>query len=251
MFLRWLLIGAVSCLGLDLAPSLEGLTATGDHAGCTWCIVRNADGLAWLPAPEPDDLMVGGDAPMLPVEGRFLAADDAMPTGLDCFATEPDLVLIPAPAPETVPVLAAEPPAPAPAPDVLTADPDAAFGAMVDTMVAGFTTEPAPETSSVLVAETPAPAPAAEELIVLDPERFAFADDRDFDGLPDSLFARPEITAPAPEREEVAAVAVAEEPRGDRVSEAVKLTGQALHAWLSVLQAPAVALHEPTHSRVR
>jgi hypothetical protein len=86
----------------------------------------------------------------------------------------------------------------------------------------------------------------------MDPAPASHADDRDSDGLADILAAPApdESTAPATATAPVA-VATTEEPRADRVSEAVKLTGQALHAWLSVLQAPAVALHEPTHSRTR
>jgi hypothetical protein len=142
-----------------------------------------------------------------------------MPAGLDAFATAAD-----------------EP-----------ADPDAAFlGAMTATLQqfeAELAAVQAAAAVEQLAAAPPAPTSAPEPVVEQPADEdlypgLAYALNRQAEGL-----ASVESVAPAPG----AAEAAPSEPlaaaasRGERFQTAVRLTGQALHAWLSVLQTPALA----------
>ncbi len=209
------------------------------------------------------------EAPAVPAEMATLESEptvvDPMPTGLAAFAAEP------APAPELTPVVAEaapEPtptPAPEPEPVVVAVDPDAGFQmVMTETVnhfvsdLAGGPVAPA-ETLIASVAEpTPAVAPVVPPAPELEPlpapeapaedlyPGLAFELNRNADGLPEIWRTEPSpailaavTPAPAPtERSE------SEPPKTERLVAAVRLTGQALHAWMSLLQAPSVALDE-------
>ncbi len=169
----------------------------------------------------------------------------------------------PAPIPTTVAVAPMTPPsatvvesspeaAPAPAATVVesetpavAADPDAAFRKIVANMASSFAADlpasaPAADPKPLIAqvetppVATPAPAPAPAEEVVAEAAGLdlypgvAFALNRESEGItPIEAMARAE-PAPAP-------VPVAEPSRADRLTEAVKLTGQALDAWAGLL----------------
>lgn len=240
MFIRFVLVGAVSCLGLD-ARALPDLTPGAAAPRCVWCLGAAAQASAADPDP----------APVLP-----------MPNGDQAFAPVTEG---PTPAVETAPV--AQP------------DRDLDFGAALAATLQQFeedfaALQPRPEplepALAVAAPEPPAPAPEAAEPVQDDLyPGLAFALNREAEGIgpPPVPQAEPiashtywELTiesdaALVPEIEP-ALVAAAEPPAVEpsqerRIEEAVRLTGQAIHAWLSVLQAPSVALDAPSDTLSR
>ncbi len=277
MLLRIIMIGMVSCLGLDAATWTDlGQTL---HAQCTRCCVRHHEETTRAEAQDacqPSSEASALPAPGMPTGGDAFAAQQAAPENV---ASEPQAPApaevttenpapapvvteapapapmaepaptpapvvaeasapapAPVPAPEVAPAPVAET-APAPAPVIVAADPDAAFTTMVSEMVARFgeaistpdaATEPAP-----MLAQTDAPPPAAEELeadVAMLEDVFGF----------DPEMALVETDAPAliPNTQPEPAA----EPTAERFATAVRLTGQAISAWMSVIQTPSVAL---------
>jgi hypothetical protein len=204
------MVGLVSCLGLDV-PSQPAPRSATTRERCVWCEGRPA-----ADAPPPAVAVV---------------EESPMPEGLDAFAAVPDEA-------EAAPI-----------------DPDAAFQAtMIETLDAfrADLAAVAPEAPGELIAATPAepqPAPVPEpESVAIEPAAddlypgLAYALNREAEGLVSETPAPTVAVATAA----VVAEPVVETPvvvasRGEKVEAAVRLTGQALHAWLSVFQTPAVA----------
>jgi hypothetical protein len=258
MFLRFLLVSAVTCLGVDLPAWRQA--ATDVRAGCSWCrqqLVAAAE--AVIPAaPAPDVKVAEAAAPESPMPvgtDAFVADAAPMPVGSDAFARLSE------PTPDLTAALAVPEPTPAPAPEpasepapivAVAADPDAGFQVVMTETVsrfaadlAGGATAPS-DTALASIPEPPplpepAPAPEAEAPAEELYPGLAFALNRDADGLADELAELPPPalvqapTAPAPEPTP---------ERGARLAAAIRLTSQAAHAWLSVLHAPSVALDE-------
>jgi hypothetical protein len=210
----------------------------------------------------------------LPVELALVPLPDATPAPIlmpapptpdAATAPAPVAELIPGPAP--IPTIAAvdpmTPPAPvalemspeaAPAPPAAVAetakaaptDPDAGFRKVVASMASAFAadmpaatpvSEPKPLLAKVEAAPVavPAPAQAAEDVAGADLDLYpgvAFALNREAEGVaPIEASARAE---PAPAMAPVAE-ATTDPSRAERLSQAVKLTGQAVNAWAGLL----------------
>lgn len=237
MFLRFLLVGAVTCLGVDLTAWRQA--ASDVRAGCGWCRQQFvAAAQAVTPAPEvkvADRDDAAAETPMPAATSAFVADAAPMPIGDDAFAT----IAEPTPAPE-------------PAPVVAVVDPDAGFQVVMTETVSRFTAELAggatapTDTALATIAEPPPlpePAPAVEAPAEDLYPGLAYDLNRDADGLPDDLLYVPapaivhQPTPPDPEP-------TAAPEQAARLAAAVRLTGQAVHAWMSLLQAPSVALDE-------
>lgn len=209
MFLRFLMVGLVSCLGLEV-PSTP---AAGDGAPprCAFCEGRPVAEV--LPAAEaPPVVEVVEELPM--------------PDGLDAFAVEAEEM----------------------------ADPDAAFQTVMTATIGEFQADlaaVAPAAPAEVIAEALVElVPIVEETVAIEP-----ADEELYPGLAYALNREAEgltILEVAPIEPETVAVVEAAEPlvdeaatdaatRGQRIEAAVRLTGQAVSAWLSVLQTPAMA----------
>lgn len=206
MLVRFLMVGLVTCLGLD-GPG-QCLMRREAPSRCVWC-----EGPA---AVTPSPTATREAAPM--------------PEGPDAFATT-----------ETVPPAATEP------------DPDAAFGLALTATLGTFAAdlaslaepEPAEAAVSVASSEVVEPELAFEAAVVTFPEDdfypgLAYALNRQAEGL--TAVEAPSV-GPADAASEPASMdlTIGVEPRSERFQAAVRLTGQAVHAWLSVLQAPALA----------
>lgn len=144
--------------------------------------------------------------------GELLAADEAhdrvMPVGLDAFALEPPLPLdVP-----DLPLMAGfEPPLPE--------GPDDAFARIVEDQVAGFQIDDGQvETRTLAAAKNPA---AALESVG-DEERIAVALELELQGMPEFADEQP----------------IEAEGTTVRLDTAMRLTEQAMHAWMSVFQVP-------------
>ena len=208
------------------------------------------------PAPVPSPLPV--ELALLPI------VEESAPTPAPTLAAMPPVVdIVSSPAPNPMPaVVDSTSPAPSvvaavspevaatPAPAVVEAeqvapaDPDVAFRKIVSSMASSFaadnaTSMPTPEPKPLLARiespalPVPAPAPAAEEVAVADPEMalypgVAIALDPEADGaLPVEAAARAEPST--------ATASVSEPSRAERLSHAVKLTGEAVNAWAGLL----------------
>ena len=192
-----------------------------------------------MPMPMPPVLEVVS-APISPTAGA-VPAPAPIPTTVAVDPMTPPSAIVAELSPEA---------APAPAPAVaesetpaVAADPDAAFRKIVAKMASTFAADlpaaaPAADPKPLIArVETPpvaAPAPAPAEEVVAEAQELdlypgvAFALNREAEGLaPIEAMARAEPT-PAP-------VPVIEPSRADRLSQAVKLTGQALDAWAGLL----------------
>lgn len=183
MAFRFILVGVVSCFGLQLP----------DDASFDGCLSAGRD---WI-------------------EGRVCE--------LRCHDSESSLAPAPAPAESTTP-----------------AD-DLAFSTLVEEIVDEFAAPAVPEVVAPAPAALPegeeapvialAARPAAEEQVSLEvgTEIEAILSRSTLPDLPESVWA------------EVEPVTVAVEPapvethRAERLSEALKLTGQAMHAWLALI----------------
>jgi hypothetical protein len=150
------------------------------------------------------------------------------------------------------------------APEV-EADPDAAFQGVMAELVVQFTELPVPDSGSVdglLTEAFPAPfvaAEAAERTSIVEDlyPGLAYELNRQSDGLGGLAAPEPPVVVSHGywEVADVGSLAIedeaifgpptqAEEPAehpDHRLKDAVRLTGQAVHAWLSLLQAPSVA----------
>lgn len=205
MALRLILVSAVTSLGLDL-PS-EGQCERWTRSGCSWAV------------------------------STWPWASGAMPPGMETNLCGEDST------------------AEAVREDLQsgTNDPggsDAAFASVVEQMTAEFLrdeTLPAfeePVDSRIVVIDEEK-APSVAESVVTDEADdlypgLAHALNRGAEGLGPISEANPTATAM---RSGVDGRSAASETSG-RLASAVNLTGQALHAWLSLLQAPAVMLRE-------
>lgn len=195
MWLRTLMVVAVTSLGLE-APTGIGLQELARDAQ-TWCDAQYRRAGGWW---EPQTRTGWGISP-----GTFAQslsqtpAPGLMPNGSDAFAEEQPLLPagLLAFASESVPAEAMENP----------------FSSVVDRMVVAFTNEVELEWASTPNPEVLA---SATNLEALDEEEW-------IPTFHDSFPARSiEATAPA-------------EPRTGKVATALRLTGQAVQAWLSVL----------------
>lgn len=222
MFLRILLVGMVSGLGLELP--VRSQIAGAEKPRCRWCEGRAADA---EPASAPIEAVAAETGPA------------PMPNGDAAFVAEP------APEPMPAEVFAEAEPVPAEVP--AEADPDATFGAILEAMVADFdadATLPAPAEPAIpqevaVAVAPPAPEPELEPAEDLYPG-LAYALNRDAEGLTIPP-AEPPAVAPAAPEPDLAAVPAPARP--DRLRTAVRLTGEAAMAWLSLLHtSPAVAL---------
>ncbi len=128
---------------------------------------------------------------------------------------------------------------------------DQIFSHVVGEMAEAFATRPSPpaldaETAPVAAAETAEPALSQDELY----PGLAYALNREADGLGQRLRTiateprSPSDSEPKGEivRDDDSQEPQAITPRGERIATAVRLTGQAMQAWLSVLQqSPTIA----------
>lgn len=243
MILRLLLVGVVSGLGIQ-PPSADTLRSWADE-GRDWWVARAADWNDTFMAaatesvteaettreavPPVDDFLA--DVPPSPVSPTECCVAEPVPAAVEtpaCTATEPKCD-VPAPAEEPVapapaadccaPAPTAEPIAnvePAPASAVETTAPaepdaDALFAQAQESMVAEFladaaVTQPSPE----LIAVAPVDSIVAEG-----------------DACETNLIADEPVLNPNPEAEAAPKI---------RLARALKLTGDAFHAWADLLQ---------------
>jgi hypothetical protein len=254
MFLRFLLVSAVTCLGVDLPAWRQA--ASDVRTGCTWChqqLLAAAQAVTPTPTPDPAPTPAAPEVKLaertedetpMPVGTDAFVADAAppMPVGPDAFVSLPPTT----PAPEATPAPA---PAPEPTPIVATVDPDAAFQVVMNETLSDFAADLAggatvPTATALADLDAPPAAPAPEPATPAEDiyPGLAFALNREADGLADAPFDPPTPEAIAHREPEPTP---AEEPaRGARLAAAMRLTGQAVHAWMSLLQAPSVALDE-------
>lgn len=194
-----------------------------------------------MPAPTP---------PIAENTSAPLAAPEAAPTALPEVATvepvAPPAEPIEVAPPPSGPILAAdETPRPA------ETDPDAAFRTVVGSMASAFATDvsaPAP-TSEVrpLVAEAEVALPPASPALEVAAEEapspeespdLAILLNREAEGLVPIEYPQPQEVVqadPEPGPEPAPTDADASATRDDRLAHAVKLTGQAVHAWANLL----------------
>lgn len=202
--------------------------------------------------------------PILP--GRAEAAALASAVEIPA-ATEPTPTSTPTPTPSpeavagNLPTTPAAEAAEAPAPVSVAeaTDPDAAFSSIVSEMAATFAADTTPTTGALLASSEPVdpapanpPAPAADELAGLEPVEdlypgLAYALNRENEGLDPipseahAVEARAEPPAPVATIED--AEPSADSSRATRLAHAMKLTGQAVHAWAGLLsQGPSASV---------
>lgn len=250
MFVRFLIVGLVTCMGLD-DPG-RCLLGEGPPPRCVWC-----EGEAAPATPEAASITEPTPTP------------ETVATTESAQSTEPVSTPEPAPAPEPAPMpegpnaFVAETQPEAPAADPLptapvSADPDALFATVMTATVnefrADLAAQAAPSAAEVLVQAPAEPTPAAPITEppaalpeIAEPDLYpglAYALNREAEGL--AITETPALEPPAVAAAETAPTPAPVNQPAARLQSAVRLTGQALHAWLSVLQAPTVALEGDT-----
>lgn len=266
MLLRFLMVGAVVTLGFELNPPTGNDLARWADQAQTWCNARVVqlqqlpEQIAAIrPAQDPVNATEVSDAPTTSVAAAAVVADVPAPDADSVFAsvmnetvasfvadlgpapTADTALLAATPAPEVLVPPLSEPVAPAPEP----------IAPPAEDLYPGLAFELNHVAEGLNIIAPAFPMSLPEQVFVSEPASPTSHEEWNLattSQVPDEVpVAVVEVTT-----EEAAAataeVAVepAKETRTERFSAAVRLTGQALHAWMSVLQAPRIAYSEPT-----
>ncbi len=272
MLLRLLMVSAVMTLGLDAdLPSADYLSRWATEAR-TWCNAREASTAVAAPCGWPQDLesfwapdmpcaqLVEADnwdgCPDLPVLASTQPSnDDAFNHAMEQVVTAFVADLTPAPASPAEETAIAEA-SPRWEPVVIPADLYEGLAYELNLFQAASLPGADPAPPDLTIADVP-PALDAEDdnpwtiaLSCVMPETkvpvLATVNPLlSSDPSPTEIVPEPELTT------QETPVATAESQESSRLSSALKLTGQAIHAWMSVLQAPAVAYSESSNTLSR
>jgi hypothetical protein len=207
MALRFLLVGLVASLGSDL-PDRDSL-ARAFRAGQSWVMERAETVAGMFVVDRADSAVESAREPSRAPEDFFPRGDSASIEIVDAGDAGPAV-------------------------EVEVADSgDVAFGVVVDEM-AGAVASEGVEAPAVVAVEQGVPASGAFAGLAYELNRLS-------DGVGDGWMVAEDApievadaeATPGPAAEEIA---LDMEPRGERVGTAVRLTGQALQAWFSVLE---------------
>jgi hypothetical protein len=227
MALRVILVGLVASLGLDLPSSQD--VARMAQSGLDWASSQAAsirDFVADLTDRESDP-------------GREAVAEERAPEGMPAevardvdatTTTEATLANVSHPTTGRVPTIEVVEESDEPATQVAADPVDGRFDAIVGEMASEFAGQADEIVPAATVAETEEEEPFAG---------IAYALNREADGIEDEWIveeAEATATAERPQVAESEEESDDDDPRGARLGTAVRLTGQALQAWMSVLQ---------------